>query len=206
MRRHLTFANGAATLALFLSMSGGALAAKHFLINSTKQIAPRVLASLRGRPGPAGPPGAAGTPGTPGAKGSPGAQGPAGTYPTSLPSGQTEAGAWGGGFTTEGKQPFRETASFPIPLPQPVPAGHAIYVAGTSATHCPGLGQAERGFLCVYQGFAENAEPPFDENIFDPESPAAIDEAAGTRGFAIFLTPHKAGLTTITGSWAVTAP
>jgi hypothetical protein len=46
MRRHLTYANVAATLALVFSMSGGALAAKHYLIDSTKQISPKVLKSL----------------------------------------------------------------------------------------------------------------------------------------------------------------
>src|SRR5256885_783740 len=108
MRRHLSFANVAATLALVLAMSGGAYAAKHYLI--------------------------------------------------------------------------------------------------ASSTHCPGRGQAEQGFLCIYQGFAENAEAPNDENVFDPETSAGTDEAAGSRGFAIFLESKKGGLTTITGSYAVTAP
>ena len=206
MRRHLTFANAAATVALVLSMSGGALAANRFLIHSTSQISPRVLASLRGKPGPAGPRGPAGPAGATGAKGDAGAQGPPGTYPTALPPGQTESGAWGGGYTTEGAQPYRLFGSFALPLAEPVPVGHAIYVPGAAAPHCPGPGQAERGFLCVYQGFAEDTEAPDDENIFDPEIAAGTDEAAGARGFAILLKPRKAGLTTITGSWAVTAP
>lgn len=46
MRRHISYANVAATLALVLSMSGGALAASHYLINSTKQINPKVLKTL----------------------------------------------------------------------------------------------------------------------------------------------------------------
>ncbi|HEX4466685.1 MAG TPA: hypothetical protein VH025_05820, partial [Solirubrobacteraceae bacterium] len=37
----------AATLALVFSMSGGALAAKHYLVSSTKQISPNALESLR---------------------------------------------------------------------------------------------------------------------------------------------------------------
>jgi cytoskeletal protein RodZ len=46
MRRRLNYANVTATLALFFAMSGGALAAKHYLINSTKQINPKVLKAL----------------------------------------------------------------------------------------------------------------------------------------------------------------
>jgi hypothetical protein len=44
--RRLTYANVTATLALLFSMSGGALAANHYLINSTRQINPRVLRAL----------------------------------------------------------------------------------------------------------------------------------------------------------------
>jgi len=78
MRRHLTYANVAATLALVFSMSGGALAADHYLINSTRQINPKVLRQLRGG-GEAGATGATGAVGATGATGATGAQGPAGT-------------------------------------------------------------------------------------------------------------------------------
>src|SRR5438876_8031642 len=46
-RMRLTYANVAATLALVFSMTGGALAAKHYLINSTSQINPKVLKKLK---------------------------------------------------------------------------------------------------------------------------------------------------------------
>jgi hypothetical protein len=49
MRRHVTYANVTATLALVFAMSGGALAAKHYLVNSTKQISPKVLGALTQR-------------------------------------------------------------------------------------------------------------------------------------------------------------
>ena len=51
IRRHITYANVAATIALVLAMSGGALAANHYLINSTRQIKPSVLRYLHGRSG-----------------------------------------------------------------------------------------------------------------------------------------------------------
>jgi len=85
MRQRLSYANVVATLALVFAMSGGALAASRYLINSTKQINPKVLKKLkgnigpRGPAGPAGPAGASGAGGAAGAAGKDGAQGPAGT-------------------------------------------------------------------------------------------------------------------------------
>jgi len=75
MRRRLNYANVTATIALFFAMSGGALAAKHYLINSTKQINPKVLKALRGNVGARGATGAPGAAGAPGATGKEGPQG-----------------------------------------------------------------------------------------------------------------------------------
>jgi len=124
LRRRLTYSNVVATLALVFAMSGGALAASKFLITSTKQIKPSVLASLKGKAGangaagaqgPAGPvgpaggvgpQGPAGTPGTNGNPGPEGKEGKAGKNGTNgkegspwaangtLPVGSTETGAW----------------------------------------------------------------------------------------------------------------
>lgn len=47
MRKHLSYANVVATFALLFAMSGGALAAQHYLLNSVRQINPRVLSKLR---------------------------------------------------------------------------------------------------------------------------------------------------------------
>ncbi len=58
--RKFTYANVAATLALVFSMSGGALAAGHYLVNSDQQINPKVLKALEGAKGPKGATGAAG--------------------------------------------------------------------------------------------------------------------------------------------------
>jgi hypothetical protein len=57
VRRHLTYANVVATLALVLAISGAATAAKLYLITSTDQIAPEVLRELRGNTGATGPTG-----------------------------------------------------------------------------------------------------------------------------------------------------
>ena len=47
MRKHLSYSNVVATVALLFAMSGGALAAHHYLLNSVSQINPRVVAKLR---------------------------------------------------------------------------------------------------------------------------------------------------------------
>jgi hypothetical protein len=60
VRRHLTYANVVATLALVLAMSGAAAAARAYFITSTSQIAPDVLSELRGNTGATGATGPAG--------------------------------------------------------------------------------------------------------------------------------------------------
>jgi hypothetical protein len=107
IRRHLSYANVAATMALLFAMGGTALAADQFaaspvptkskeftappkskefsyLITSISQISPRVQAELKateraGPAGSAGPAGATGMPGSPGSQGSAGLSGPPGT-------------------------------------------------------------------------------------------------------------------------------
>ena len=70
-----------ALAALVISVTGSAIAAKHYLITSTKQIKPSVLKQLkgkrgaRGKIGPIGPAGAAGVAGAPGKDGQAGAPG-----------------------------------------------------------------------------------------------------------------------------------
>lgn len=73
IRKRFTYANVVMTLALVFAMSGGAYAAKRYLITSTSQINPKVLAKLKGNQGKAGVAGLAGP------TGPAGPQGPAGT-------------------------------------------------------------------------------------------------------------------------------
>lgn len=65
-------------IALVLAMSGGAIAAKKYVISSTKQINPKVLKQLQGKTGPQGPAGLAGAGGPKGDAGPAGPAGPAG--------------------------------------------------------------------------------------------------------------------------------
>lgn len=91
-RSRLTYANVVATLALVFAMAGGAVAAGHYLITSTKQISPKVLSSLKGakgatgQQGPAGPSGPAGPAGT--GKGERGEKGETGTKGETGPKGE----------------------------------------------------------------------------------------------------------------------
>jgi Collagen triple helix repeat (20 copies) len=81
-----------ALMALFLAMSGSAIAAKHYLLTSTKQISPKVLSALKGKNGSAGPAGAtggAGPTGAIGATGATGATGPTGAIGATGATGAT---------------------------------------------------------------------------------------------------------------------
>jgi Collagen triple helix repeat (20 copies) len=87
LRRHLTYANVAATLALFLALGGAAYAATQLPRNSVgtaqlrkeavtaAKIAKKTRKQLQGNRGPAGPQGPAGKAGKAGAKGTTGAKG-----------------------------------------------------------------------------------------------------------------------------------
>ncbi len=78
IRSRITYVNVVATLVLVFAMTGGALAAKKYLITSTKQISPSVLKSLQGKSGAAGVAGVAGAQGAAGPAGSAGAKGETG--------------------------------------------------------------------------------------------------------------------------------
>jgi hypothetical protein len=120
MRRRISYANVAATLALVFSMSGGALAASHYLISSTKQISPKVLKALKGKNGTPGAPGKEGgtgkegTPGKEGVKGAIGGEGKEGPrgpgiVATGSSKGSTTCSLTGGG---EEKFCFDTTLAF----------------------------------------------------------------------------------------------
>jgi hypothetical protein len=127
-RMHLTPSTVIATLALVFAMTGGAYAAKHYLITSTKQISPKVLKALKGKAGangaqgltgatgpagPAGTAGAAGAKGETGAAGGQGAEGKEGKAGTNGKNGfngkEGEKGVEGSPWTAGGKLPSEKT-------------------------------------------------------------------------------------------------
>ncbi|HEV3320224.1 MAG TPA: hypothetical protein VG053_10955 [Solirubrobacteraceae bacterium] len=115
IRTRISATSVVAVLALVLAMSGGAYAAKKYLITSTKQISPSVLASLKGKAGPAG------------ANGAQGAQGPAG--PQGAGGAKGETGAEG----KEGKAGGDGKAGATGPTGKSGVNGKGVAVAGESA-------------------------------------------------------------------------
>jgi hypothetical protein len=187
-RRHLSYANVVATLALVLAMGGGALAATHYLITSTKQISPHVLSQLRGRRGPAGktgkrgpqgkpggprgPRGREGPIGVPGLMGVQGVEGPEGhkgvrgekgdpgaSAYAPLPPGQSESGLYSVNVGASPAKVEFDSISFPVVLGSSLPRSNIEFVpAGAAKPHCEKVGSAARGYLCIYSNFNFGAE------------------------------------------------
>lgn len=133
IRKRVTYANVAVTLALVFAMSGGAYAASHYVITSTKQIKPSVLKSLQGKPGKTGPTGPAGTAGT----GTPGAQGPQGPAGTNGTNGTNGA-------------PGESVTNKALPKGAPCPEGGAEFKVGNgAATHACNGTNGTTGFTAT---------------------------------------------------------
>jgi hypothetical protein len=177
IRGRITYASVALTLALLFAMSGGAYAAKRYLITSTQQISPKVLKQLHGASGapgaagaggaqgPAGPAGSQGPAGGPGPTGPKGPEGAAGKNGENgkegspwtlggLPKGASETGTW----TIHQDKGARATLAsipFPVPLAKELDEEHVHFIAEgeTPPTGCSGSFEkpaAASGNLCVF--------------------------------------------------------
>jgi hypothetical protein len=211
LRKHLSYANVVATLALVFAMGGSAIAANHYLVNSTKQINPKVLKKLKGSrgrtglgiqgpPGKNGLQGAVGAPGSNGAEGPKGAEGPPGVSAlSSLPSGRSETGEYAVGGTGGN---LWEGVTFPIPLAFGVPKEQIVYnQSGATSTHCKGPGQADKGFMCIYQAVAQEIAGP---EVASPEG-GVVSQGTGRFGFR-FLWSATGTQAKDEGTYTVTAP
>jgi hypothetical protein len=121
-------------------------------------------------------------------------------FGSTLPSGTTETGVWAtaAGSSTGG---FEVTAiRFNPPLPLALDQSHTIFTTST-ATHCAGLGQADPGYLCVYDKHDQDVAPFATGDIANGLGSAG----ASTTGAAIFLSPTAAP-SFAEGLWSVTAP
>lgn len=121
---------------------------------------------------------------------------------TLLASGQSESGTFAAGGANSAAAGYIGegiTFSRPIAHPSDIPNGHIVDVPnGVSATHCPGVGQADPGYLCLYEevtngvgagyGYTDNA------NLSTP--------LVG----AILYWPSTAPDSYSGGEWTVTAP
>jgi Collagen triple helix repeat (20 copies) len=207
IRRHLSYANVIATLALVFAMSGGALAATHYLIISTKQIKPSVLKKLKGNRGASGlrgSTGATGATGATGPQGTKGEQGPAGPFPSTLPTGQTLTGAYeadGADYSNTVTAIAGASISFQFPLAA-APATHFIAAGATPPAQCPGTvlhPKALSGNLCVYEGGFEEVK---EVVIYEP---ASGTPGASAFGAGLVVTSNlKEGHFYSNGTWAVT--
>jgi hypothetical protein len=221
IRRHLTYSNLAATLAVFFAMSGGAYAASRYLITSTKQIKPSVLSSLKvkgktgpaganGAPGAQGPQGPAGTSGTgtPGAEGPKGAEGKAGANGESVVNtkietssatckhqGGAEFKVGSGAATTacNGQTGFTETL--------PVGKTEMGYWSMALANKGAESGIATISFVIPLQTapslvfITESEEEGIEEKHHATECPGTAEEPSAAEGFlCIYTKDEKAGL------------
>jgi len=194
-------------------MSGGALAAKRDLINSTKQINPKVLKKLhgaRGARGSVGPNGLVGPQGITGPQGQRGQRGERGEPGFSalslLPKGSTESGVFAvSGPTAEAGDRFEDAEAFSIPLTAPVEAQVQVTPVNVKTVNCLGPGMAAKGWLCIYTRSVDNLE---FQRAYDPESVEEVEPPgrSGRFGFGMRWIAEEEGPVEAAGSWSVTAP
>jgi hypothetical protein len=155
---------------------------------------PQGLTGAAGPQGPQGPAGLAGATGPSGPSGPSGPTGPA--APTVLASGQTETGELALGFTAASAN---DRQGYGVQFRTPLAAPPAQVGIGLSV-HCPGLGQATAGYLCVYgtsiSGISSAAT----------FSTSPSTSAADSDGFYFRVTAAQAGYVYWLGSYAYKAP
>src|SRR4051812_20626605 len=171
LTNRLTYANVVSTLCLFLVLGGGAALAASVVLpkNSVgaKQlkkaaVTPSKLSiaakkTLVGSPGPQGAQGLRGPQGEKGERGLRGEQGAPGTLLATLPSGQTQKGAYGFASTRFDSVGISYTPGSEVSYPTPLsftPTFEIVKNGGSPTANCPGaVGNptAEPGFLCVYE-------------------------------------------------------
>ena len=176
--RRVSYANVVMTFALVFAMTGGAFAAKKFIITSRGQIKPSVLKQIAGKNGKDGvngvngtngvngKDGAAGAVGLAGVKGDTGAVGPQGAAGTTgftktLPGGETELGDWSVVANVSGAAFVASSVSFVIPLKEAPPTVVYVRVGQSSVSGCPGTAAepaADKGHLCIYAAVEENSQ------------------------------------------------
>ncbi|HEX8101053.1 MAG TPA: hypothetical protein VF533_00435 [Solirubrobacteraceae bacterium] len=232
--KRITSAHLIASIALFVSLGGGAYAAakigskdikksavrsKHIKNHTIglRDISRKTQIALRGQGGnvgPAGPRGPAGLKGATGKRGKrgltgkTGPQGPPGPYPEALPAGKTVRGTYAAtGTVTAAGQAVEAGITYPIALGA-VPAVHFVSAGTPVPPECPGDPAnpgAAPGHLCVFE--SEVTGPARPRELFDPSrTDAAGKNAANRFGFGVRVISDNAAAVGSQGTWAVTAP
>jgi hypothetical protein len=233
IRRNVNATTVIAVFALVFAMSGGAYAAKKFLITSKGQISPSVLKSLKGAAGakgtngapgaqgaagaagpggatgPAGPAGPAGVNGNDGKEGKEGKEGKQGTtgFTDTLPSGKTETGTWSAIQESEEFGTIT-TISFPIPLAEGLEEAQVhVDTAGEPNFEevCPGSAEAPKATKGNLCVYTGISK---GLEILRVVKPFTTNEpGTGPNGAILRMAQPSTGETVLAyGSWAVTAP
>jgi hypothetical protein len=208
----MSYANVAATLALVLTMSGGALAAGHYLISSTKQISPSVLGKLKGAtgktgaPGPGGPAGANGAPGAKGEPGTPGSRGESG------PKGEQGAQGNAGGPATHWRKTIAKAGktkaeATTVTLEEVAPfkiTGHC-YEEGSYTVAATYIGTTEAGSVAAEPEEGEQIPLKVGEEISITPEPAESETEEREANFkgpngGLFAAESKTGTVAIDGA------
>jgi hypothetical protein len=194
-KRRFTYANVTATLALVFAMSGGAMAASHYLVNSTRQINPAVLKKLKGNTGRTGRTGPAGKEGAVGKEGPTGKEGPAGPTGKEGPAGKegviTEISRWRTTIATAGASEA-EANTVTLGTIGPFKILGKCYISGAETEAATYVESSEEG--SYGQSYEGNLPTPLAKGEAEQLTDTASGETA--KHAASFLGPND-------GSWAL---
>ena len=122
---------------------------------------------------------------------------------STLPAGKSESGLFAGGAAGAGGW-VGLTITYPRPLSAPIADAKIIDVQGpkTSATHCPGAGHADPGYLCLYDGDVHGADA---DRQFQSDDGSYFPKSDGKFGAELYWVTTEQ-VVYVGGSWTVTAP
>jgi hypothetical protein len=119
-----------------------------------------------------------------------------------LPSGRSETGMFGTGTGNTTGGYIGDSITYPRRLARAIRSRHIIDVQGApSAPHCPGIGRADRGYLCLYDNDPTNVDLPLRYS----RSPW-VWSGGPSYGVVLFWPITGTGDAYVGGTWTVTAP